>query len=198
MEGNYKTLSCSVCDLLLESRLDSVPPAPVTAASGPATPAPVWAAPAGAALLETVIAADDTEGILRSLTKTLADRGIARTVLPAANGVECLIHYHQSVAAGRTPQLVILDVNMPILNGINAAIGLRAAERASGVTAPVPILFFTSTPCDDSFKRVLQFTSPARYLNKGAAGTAQEFADRLVAVLLRLLNPAAASAATSP
>ena len=143
-----------------------------------------------------MIAAEDTEGILRQLTKTLVDRKIAQSVLPALNGEECLIHYHRAMAQGRVPQLIILDVNMPILNGINAAIAIRAAERAAASANPTPILFFTSTLCDDSFKRVLQFTAPARYLNKGAQGTPQEFADRLVQVLLRLLNPATAGAPT--
>lgn len=205
MEGDYKTVSCSLCDLLLESKPNPDAHHGAGEIIDLATPAGAQPAiqnrPAGRevptqmpAMLQTVIAAEDTEGILRQLTKTLTERSIAKSVLPALNGEECLIQYHRAVAAGNIPQLLILDVNMPILNGINAAIAVRAAERASGTTTPTPILFFTSTACDDSFKRVLQFTAPARYLNKGAPGSPQEFAERLVQVLIRLLNPAAAGA----
>lgn len=190
IEGDHRTISCSLCDLLLESRPanDAAPSAPAVM-TAPAAPAQFGTA------LQTVIAAEDTEGILRELVKLLGERGIARTVLPAKNGEECLIQYHRAVAAGQIPQLAILDVQMPILNGINAAIAIRAAERAAGIQTPTAILFFTATTCDDSFKRVLQFTAPARYLNKGAPGTAAEFAERLVQVLLRLMQPGATAPA---
>ncbi|HVO31287.1 MAG TPA: response regulator, partial [bacterium] len=164
MEGDHKTISCSLCDLLLESRASDAPApaaAPAGAFSGMAPMPPPSA-------LQTVIAAEDTEPILRSLVDLLTRRGIAKNVLPAANGEDCLIQYHRALAHGMVPQLLVLDVNMPILNGINAAIAVRAAERAFGITTPTPVLFFTASTCDESFKRVLQFTAPARYLNKGA------------------------------
>ena len=189
MEGNYKTVSCSMCDLLLESKpMEGAPdtpppPAPPTATSG-----------ASSTLLETVMAAEDTEGIRKMLVRLLGERGIARNVVAAGTGEELLVQHGRYLASGTPVNLVILDVNMPILNGINTAIGIRAAERAWGTT-PVPILFFTSTLCDETFKRVLQFTAPAKYLNKGAEGTPEQFAERLVQVLTRLLNPSAAGAA---
>lgn len=181
MEGDIRTVSCSLCDLLLDG--GGPPPAaaavPTDAATGTAN-----------AALETVMAAEDTDGIRKMLVRLLGEKGIARNVIAAANGEELLVHHHQYLAAGKAPQLVILDVNMPILNGINTAIAIRAAERAWGA-APAPILFFTSTLCDETFKRVLQFTAPAKYLNKGAEGTPEQFAARLVEVLQRLLIPGA-------
>lgn len=193
MEGDYRTVSCSMCDLLLESKPnpDAPPPPPIvtgSVAQAPAMRAPAVAPTGGIATrLDTVMAAEDTDGIRKMLVKLLMDRGIARNVIAAANGEELLIGYHRAVAAGQPVNLLILDVNMPILNGINAAIGVRAAERAASLP-PTPILYFTSALCDESFKRVLQFTAPARYLNKGAEGTPEQFAERLVAVLASLLN----------
>lgn len=186
IEGEYRTISCSMCDLLLESK-----PNP----DSPTAPPPQAAPENPNATLGLVMAAEDTDGIRKTLVKLLSERGIAKQVVAAANGEELLTRYHQSVAAGQPPALLILDVNMPILNGINAAIGIRAAERAYGSPA-CPILFFTSAQCDDTFKSVLQFTAPARYLNKGAEGTPEQFAERLVVVLQRLLHPSAAAAAT--
>lgn len=185
IEGDYRTVSCSMCDLLLESKPNGAAAKPLPAAS------------AQNAALETVMAAEDTDGIRKQLVKLLGERGIARNVIAAANGEELLVHHHQALAAGHPPNLMILDVNMPILNGINAAIGVRAAEKAYGVASPTPILFFTSAICDETFKRVLQFTAPARYLNKGAEGTPEQFAERLVQVLTSLLFPATPAAAPS-
>lgn len=186
MEEDVRTISCSLCDLLLESK-----PAP-GAVSAPVA-AGDHATGAATSILDTVMAAEDTDGIRKMLVRLLGERGIARNVVAASNGEELLVHHHQYLAAGKPAQLVILDVNMPILNGINTAIAIRAAERAWGV-APTPILFFTSTLCDETFKRVLQFTAPAKYLNKGAEGTPEEFAERLIQVLQRLLQPAAGAA----
>ena len=184
MEGDVRTVSCSLCDLLLDGGKPATAPAvPSDSATGAAN-----------AALETVMAAEDTEGIRKMLVRLLGEKGIARNVIAAANGEELLVHHHQYLAAGKAPQLVILDVNMPILNGINTAIAIRAAERAWGAP-PAPILFFTSTLCDETFKRVLQFTAPAKYLNKGAEGTPEQFASRLVDVLQRLLIPGASGAA---
>ncbi len=195
MEGDYRTVSCSMCDLLLESKPNpDAPPPPLVTGSVVQQPPPVMRTPAvappagmAATRLDTVMAAEDTDGIRKMLVKLLMERGIARNVVAAANGEELLIGYHKAMAAGQPVNLLILDVNMPILNGINAAIGVRAAERAASMQ-PTPILYFTSTLCDESFKRVLQFTAPARYLNKGAEGTPEQFAERLVAVLASLLN----------
>ena len=191
MEGDFRTVSCSLCDLLLESKPMDGTPAAAAAAAGPAhtdAAMPVATGVTAAGALETVMAAEDTEGIRKMLVRLLGERGIARNVVAAANGEELLVQHHRFLAAGKPINLVVLDVNMPILNGINTAIAIRAAERAWGTT-PCPILFFTSTLCDETFKRVLQFTAPAKYLNKGAEGTPEQFAERLVQVLQRLLNP---------
>lgn len=184
MEGDVRTVSCSLCDLVLESR-----PAP----GAPAAPAAIQATGAVNAALETVMAAEDTDGIRKMLVRLLGERGIAKNVIASANGEDLLVEHHRLLASGRSAQLVILDVNMPILNGINAAIAIRAAERAYG-TPPSPILFFTSQLCDETFKRVLAFTAPAKYLNKGAEGTPEQFAERLIQVLQRLLTPQAGGA----
>lgn len=187
IEGDFRTVSCSLCDLLLESKpMDGAAPAPPPTLQ----PTPMSANPAA---LDTVMAAEDTDGIRKMLVRLLGERAIARNVVAASNGEELLVQHHRYLAASKPVNLVVLDVNMPILNGINTAIAIRAAERAWNAQ-PAPILFFTSTLCDETFKRVLQFTAPAKYLNKGAEGAPEEFAERLVQVLQRLLNPGAAGA----
>ena len=56
---------------------------------------------------------------------------------------------------------------MPVVNGVNAAIAMRAIEKGYDLKKPIPILFFTAKQCDETFKKVLSYTTPAKYINKG-------------------------------
>lgn len=138
--------------------------------------------------LQSVLAAEDTPLLLRKVAEMLELRKISNSVVPCKNGEEFLSQATSRLRAGLPISLVILDVQMPILNGINAAIALRAVERARNVKQRVPILFFTATRCDETFQQVLKYCAPARYINKGVGTSPEEFADRLYQVIAGLLS----------
>lgn len=73
-----------------------------------------------------VLVVDDNGGV-RTLLRTLAERdGDLRIVAEAANGIEAI-----EMAAAHQPDVVILDVDMPVLDGIEAIAGiLKAAPGA--------------------------------------------------------------------
>ena len=56
---------------------------------------------------------------------------------------------------------MIIDFKMPIINGINTAISLRAYERAYKRDSLIPVLFFCDPPDSEAFRKVLSFCSPA-------------------------------------
>jgi len=137
--------------------------------------------------LRAVMVAEDSPLLLRKVGEMLEAKDIARTVITCKNGQEFL---EKAVARERAElpiSLVILDVNMPILNGVNAAISLRSVERAIGPSKKIPILFFTSQKCDDIFKKVLTYCAPAHYINKGTGSSPEDFAERLFHVIAGLL-----------
>lgn len=76
---------------------------------------------------------------------------------------------------------------MPILNGVNAAIAMRAAEKGLDIR-PVPILFFTARKCDENFPKVLDYCKPAQYVNKGVSSTPELLASRVTQVVKMLLR----------
>jgi CheY-like chemotaxis protein len=82
-------------------------------------------------------------------------------------------------AQNNNVNLILLDVPMPFLNGINAAIGLRAVERTYPTHHPIPLLFLTRKPCDDTFKKVIKFLSPAKYAGLGPSDHPAELGPRL-------------------
>jgi CheY-like chemotaxis protein len=72
-------------------------------------------------------------------------------VLTFENGSEAITYLLRLEANAPTPCLIILDINMPILNGKETLVHIRAIERF----ASVPVVLFTtsSQPHDREFAR---------------------------------------------
>lgn len=161
---------CSVCGLILHEER--------------AEPA---AARAQLKTLQHVVAAEDSMILLKTVSRMLQDKKITKTVDACKNGEEFITTVVDRVKKNLPISLAILDVNMPILNGINAAVIMRAIEKGYDKRRPIPILFFTSYKCDDTFKKVLKYCKPAKYINKGTGTSPEQFAERLYQVVFQLL-----------
>ena len=167
-EGNELS-HCSICGLILQREEPEAP------------------AHERIKTLQNVVAAEDSPILLKTLSQMLLDRSISKSVEACKNGEEFISSVVERFKKNLPISLVILDVNMPILNGINAAVIFRAIERGFEKKRPTPILFFTSYRCDDTFKKVLKYCAPAKYINKGTGSSAEEFAQRLYQVVSQLL-----------
>jgi DNA-binding response OmpR family regulator len=91
----------------------------------------------GAGEHELVLIADDDADILDLVRFRLEQNGY-RTVA-AGNGQDAL-----ELAQARLPDICILDVMMPKLNGFEVVEALRAGERTEGI----PVLLLTATVQD--------------------------------------------------
>jgi CheY-like chemotaxis protein len=138
--------------------------------------------------LQHVVAAEDSTALLKTVTRMLMDKKITKSVDACKNGEEFITMAVERIKKNQPISLAILDVNMPILNGINAAVIFRAIETGYGRKRPTPILFFTSYKCDDTFKKVLKYCKPAKYINKGTGSSPEQFAERLYQVVAQLLT----------
>ena len=93
--------------------------------------APIAAEPRRSRESRILVVEDDAD-TASALADTLAAEGYH--VDCAANGAECLRHAREN-----TPDLVLLDVNLPGMSGFDAATSLRQASPTRGV----PILFLS-------------------------------------------------------
>ena len=132
--------------------------------------------------------AEDSPTLLRKVAEMLESKKIAQSVISCKNGQEFLETAVSRMKADLPISLAILDINMPILNGVNASIALRSVERAMEGGGKIPILYFTSHQCDAQLKKVLNYTAPAHYINKGTGSSPEEFANRLYEVIAGLLK----------
>jgi DNA-binding response OmpR family regulator len=81
----------------------------------------------------TILVVDDEPDLVELIAYNLSQQG--HTVISAGNGVEAI-----ELAKSRQPDLVVLDVMMPELNGIEVARRLRSQTE----TASLPIIMLTA------------------------------------------------------
>jgi CheY-like chemotaxis protein len=110
-----------------------------TSAMGPSKFAPASLEPA-----LTVLVADDDDINRQVLRALLEQRG--HTVVEAQDGVQAL-----EVIAGARPDLVLMDVDMPHLDGLAAA---RRVRTMSGIDRAVPIYALTGKASADDIAHV--------------------------------------------
>lgn len=172
------------------------PPDPRSAAPRAAPPAPpasveaLQRAEEGAPLRQMgrVMLAEDS-AFLRQVTRDLLlSKRLCREVVDCEDGVSFVEAYTRALAAGERPDLVVLDVRMPGLDGQQAAFAMRAVETALGQKKRTPILFFSAVLCDERFKAILAELGNARYIRKSEDGDAQQLGSRIVSVLQRLVG----------
>jgi CheY-like chemotaxis protein len=152
--------------------------------------------PAGARA-ERVLIADDSEAIRTLITDTLLEKRLAASVKPAADGAAFLETATRWLRDGTPASLVILDVQMPGLEGFSAAAALRAVERGFDIALPAPILFVTARKIDPAIQSFLKTLGPAAYLNKGVADSKDQLAARLQTLVAQLLKPGPPADTTS-
>ena len=132
-----------------------------------------------------VYVVEDTVLIREMIKDIILSKDLAQEVKTCVNGAEFLAYFTRDLIKKNPPGIIMLDVVMPTLNGINAAIAVRSVEKAFGIRS-TPILFFTVKEIDDSFKKVLKYASPAMYINKGRDSSPEKMQKRIEIVVNKL------------
>jgi CheY-like chemotaxis protein len=93
-----------------------------------------------------ILIVEDNADDLLLMKRALAKAGIVNPIVTAGDGVEALEWLHGTGAhdgrdARDTPVLVLLDLKLPRVDGLEALARLRADER----TALVPVVMLTSS-----------------------------------------------------
>lgn len=115
-----------------------------------------------------VILLVDDDANFAELTKAflLQDEGVANEVVLARDGVEAVEHlFHSGRAAPEMPDLVLLDLNMPRMDGFWVLRKMRAAER----TRFIPVVIMTSS-VDPEDVRMAYTLGANGYLDKLSDG----------------------------
>lgn len=133
----------------------------------------------------TVMLSEDSPMMREMLKDAIINNHLAKEVVTSKQGADFLSQFTGMAIEKKEVSMVVLDVTMPIFNGVNAAIALRAVEKAFKIK-PTPIMFFTAHKCDERFKKLLHYCKPALYLNKGSSSTPEALSGRISKVFLQL------------
>ncbi|MBN4079748.1 response regulator [bacterium AH-315-C08] len=110
---------------------------------------------------------EDNETDIMCIKRAFKKNGVSKPIVTAANGEEALAYLKgessdDSIDSGvRIPNLILLDLNMPIMNGFEFLEAIKADERFCAI----PIIVLTSSTSivdmNDSYK-----SSVAGYIEK--------------------------------
>lgn len=107
--------------------------------------------------MKALLIDDDDSG--RQMVKTLLQfEGIE--VVAFDSGAEGLKYLETE-----TPDCVLLDLSMPVLDGLTVAEEIRRNETVHG-KAPIPIAFLTAQNIDDAVLRIAEKTNVGRIFKK--------------------------------
>lgn len=112
----------------------------------------------------TILCADDDEDDVQMLQEAIKEVDGRYQLLKAHDGVDALNQLNELKAGGNLPCLVVLDINMPKMDGRQTFLSIRNNEAFAGI--PVVIFSTSSSPLDKMFfarKDVEYITKPINY-----------------------------------
>lgn len=129
-----------------------------------------------------IIAVDDADFQRSVISGLLVRSGLADAVVTLHSGAALVSTIATRFADGQPVDLVILDVEMPAMDGFTAARFLRSLEKKMG-RPPCPVIFFTGRKADDNLRRQMALFKPAWYCAKGVADDQHGFERRVVSLI---------------
>lgn len=131
--------------------------------------------------------AEDSQSLREIISGTLEGRKFSAKVAAYENGLELISAYSKLVAEHAAVDVAIIDLNMPVMDGLTAARTMRALEVQHGIL-PVPIVFFSAMKADDALRVQMELLRPARYMNKGSQSGTERLAERVELLVGQLMK----------
>lgn len=125
-----------------------------------------------------ILTAEDSKFIRDLIKDALLRKELTKEVLAFENGSELVAAFSRRVSASQPVDMFILDLNMPVMDGIATARTIRALEGQHRLHK-MPILFFSSARATDDLKKQLSLFTPAVYMNKGSDSAPARLAERV-------------------
>ncbi len=130
--------------------------------------------------------ADDSKYTRRIIEDVLKEKRFSANVISFENGAALISAYAKLLSEKKPVDVAIIDLNMPVMDGLTTAMTLRTLEVQKNADS-VPIVFFSGMKADEDLKRKLEELSPAVYVNKTADPDPDKLAKRVEELVIHVL-----------
>ena len=110
---------------------------------------------------------DDSNYTRKIIEDLLKARKFSSHVMSFQNGLELISAYSKLINEKKTVDIAIIDLNMPVMDGLTAARLMRSLETQNNVIK-TPIMFFSAEKADENLRKQMENLDPANYVNKGS------------------------------
>lgn len=138
--------------------------------------------------LSKVFLAEDSKLLREMAQEIFMKKDLTDDIQVFEDGERLIESYIRALTNYETISLIVLDIRMPNVGGLETALAVRDVEKDFSAEKPVPILFFTAVKADDELRELLNKLSPAAYVNKGQESKPEVLAERLYNIILKLFQ----------
>jgi CheY-like chemotaxis protein len=110
---------------------------------------------------------DDSHATRKIIEDLLRDRKFSSHIMAFQNGLELISAYSKLQNEKKIIDIAIIDLNMPVMDGLTAARLMRSLESQNN-TIKTPIMFFSAEKADENLRKQMENMDPANYVNKGS------------------------------
>lgn len=132
--------------------------------------------------LQRILVADDSKFTRKIIRDLLVEKNIANEVMTFENGLELTSAFAKLVTEKKPVDVAIIDINMPVMDGLTAAKTIRSIESQNNLPH-IPIAFFSVIKADDNLRNQMNMMAPANYVNKGSDPDPDKLAERVEQLL---------------
>jgi len=115
-----------------------------------------------------ILIAEDSALNAEMIKDIIKKNNLSEDLCLCSTGEEVVERFVQLLRKDKAIDIIILDINMPVMNGINAGISIRAIEKGFEQPKQVPFIFAEKT---ESLVKFFKYLKPALYLKKGDIDT---------------------------
>lgn len=131
--------------------------------------------------------ADDSQYTRKIIEDLLNEKNFSANVMAFENGLGLISAYSKLLSEKNTVDIAIIDLNMPIMDGLTAARTIRAIEQQNK-TKNMPIVFFSAEKADEVLRKQMESLEPANYVNKGSDPDPDKLATRVEFLISHLME----------